>query len=78
MLDLFAVLSTGGIILWSYSPYKHDYGAVIVEIMRVAIIEATCTENSILIGALEVKWTVHHDLGLLFLVMPELILPDFD
>lgn len=74
MLNLFAVFTTGGIILWSYSPAVVgagggcEYREVMTRIMQSVIIEGTATGNSMVLDNLCLHWALHRDLGLVFFV----------
>lgn len=69
MLDLVAVLTTGGVLLWAHSAFNQDYQHVITRVIEKVLIETTAVGTVLAIGPLEVRWTIHHELGLLFLVL---------
>jgi len=76
MLDLFAVFTTGGIVLWVHSPIPgFKYQEVISSVMQAIITEATFLASSMIFGALELRWIIQRDLGLIFLAANQKILP---
>lgn len=80
MLDLFAVFTTGGIILWSYSPAAigvtpaNNYCKVISHIMHSVVIDGTALGTSMVLDTLCLHWSIHQDLGLVFLVVSLILL----
>lgn len=76
MLDLFAIFTTGGIVLWIYSPIpSFKCQELLSSVMQAIITEATFLANSMILGALELHWVIQRDLGLIFLAAHQKILP---
>jgi len=69
MLDLFAIFTAGGIILWVHTtPFsKNDYRSIINAYIRASSLMVI--EEKMVLGSLELRWTQHRDLGLHFLVL---------
>lgn len=69
MIDLFAVISTGGIILWAHPVGTlNDYTEVLARFMKDVMIEATIEGSSMICGVYEVHWSIHRELQIIFLV----------
>lgn len=68
MLDLFAVVSTGGVVLWMHSAQDRDVRAVVSQFMQLVVIDNAVAGSTLVLGALELRWTIHHELCLVFLV----------
>lgn len=69
MLDFFAVISTGGVILWMNLPFlTPEYRAAVDHVMQAVVIDGTFVGTFLVRDTLCLHWLRDHELGLLYLV----------
>lgn len=70
MLDFFAVISTGGVILWMNLPLlTAEYRAAVDHVMQAVVIDGTFVGTFLVRDTLCLHWLRDHELGLLYLVL---------
>ncbi|KAL6068251.1 SRP54 domain-containing protein [Balamuthia mandrillaris] len=69
MLDHFAILSKGGLVLWSHT-YKALQGEPVNDLVKTVLLEdRNAAERSFSTGNYTVQWTLHNDFELIFVVV---------
>lgn len=72
MLDYFAILTTGGVVLFQDCPTsipEDEQQSLLSQVMRTIINEGTFLKGSTERGPLKLEWTFHRDLSLIFIVL---------
>ena len=68
MLDLFTVLTTGGIVLWSKTWADTRKSNPINNLIQQAILDQKYSQNTFIHQAWNIQWTLANELGLIFVV----------
>ncbi|TPX30146.1 hypothetical protein SmJEL517_g06224 [Synchytrium microbalum] len=74
MLDLFTVLTTGGIVLWSKAWAGDTKSNPINSLIQHALLDQKVAGNSYLYNAYNMKWSIANELGVIFVVAYQKIL----
>lgn len=72
MLDYFAILTTGGVVLFRDCPVgmpEDEQQGLLDQVMRTIINEGTFLKGSTERGPLKLDWSLHRDLSLIFIVL---------